>query len=111
MKYLKTYENLTIEPKVGDYVLMRVNLELYKDKDEVNDFVNNTIGQIIEIHKDEEIRIRYDNVPDNIKDWFLNERHKGEKTYSRILSKKNIVAIGETPEDVKFNKVINKYNL
>lgn len=110
MKYLKTYENLTIEPKVGDYALMRVNLLLYKDKDEVNDFVNNTIGQIIEIHKDEEIRIRYDNVPDNIKDWFLNDR-KGEKRYSRILSKKNIVAIGETPEDVKFNKVINKYNL
>jgi len=110
MKYIKLFENLTIEPEIDDYVLMRINLETYYMKDEVNNFINNNIGQIVRIDEDE-IRITYHNIPDNIKDWFREHKYTDKIIYTRILNKNKIVAIGKTPEEVKINKVVNKYNL
>ena len=115
MKYIKKFENIDIEPEVGDYVLMRINLIDSIKKDEINNYINNTIGQIIQIHPStEEIRIRYDNIPDNIKDWFRNHKDwikDNGDFYSRILQINKIVAIGKTPEEVILNRDINKYNL
>ncbi len=111
MKYIKTYENMNKLPEIGDYVLMKINLTEYEHKDEINNYINNTIGKIINIYPStDDIRIKYDNIPNNIKSWFRD--HKNYKNYySRILRIDKIVAIGKTPEEVILNRDINKYNL
>ena len=90
MKYIKKFENITDEPQIGDYVLIKIHLIEYKKKNEVNAFINNTIGVIIYI-SDIDIRVQYDNIPDNIKDWFLESKRLNKITYSRILRKESIV--------------------
>lgn len=107
MKYIKAYENMNL-PEINDYVLMKVNLVEYKWKDEVNNYINNTIGQIIDVYPNEEnIRIKYDNIPDIIKSWFRIDNG----VYSRVIHNDQIVAIGKSIDEVIINKNINKYNL
>jgi hypothetical protein len=109
MKYIKTYENMNKLPEIGDYVLMRVNLKEYSKKEDVNKFINNSIGQVMKIYpENEEVRVKYYNIPDNIKDWFLYDSFK--KTYSRVFNTNRIVDI-KTKEDFDLYNNQNKYNL
>jgi hypothetical protein len=48
MKYLKTFEDINDEPKVGDYV--RLYGEDFVDK--LKDFLIHNIGQIVDINKE-----------------------------------------------------------
>jgi phenylalanyl-tRNA synthetase beta subunit len=118
MKYIKKYEDgEEINPQIGDYVLINLKLHFYEHKREVMNFINNTIGQIINVYHynnhdvwDDEIRVKYDDVPDTIKSYFSN-KYDSPDYYSRQVSNKKIVEIGKTLEEVQFKISQNKFNL
>jgi hypothetical protein len=71
MKYIKTYENMEY-PQVGDYVLTSSSYS-----DELNDFLNNTIGKVTfkstprtghELY--DRITVKYSNIPINLDNFF-----------------------------------------
>lgn len=69
MKYIKYYEaidNEEEEPKLYDYVIMRSTV------DPVKQFIENNVGQIFEIDKEnDDVLIKYFNIPDNLKEYFI----------------------------------------
>lgn len=114
MKYLKQYEFFEDEPQIGDYVLCDIKLERHNERENIMNFVNNNIGQIINI-QDTEIRVQYTNVPKEIKNWFRQDtisfNGKEYDKYSKLIHSDKIIAIGKTPEEVKIKIDANKYNL
>ena len=80
MKYIKTYEMLNNLPKVGDYVISNINfnINIPSNVKELMEFVNNNIGQIIEINVYNKYLTKY-NIPESIininkVDSFLSEK-------------------------------------
>lgn len=123
MKYLKKFENINdTEPEVGDYILIKVNLQEYGKKEIINNFINNTIGKVYKIYNDD-IRVSYENIPDEIKGWFSKPIYTpslkfinaikgvGEGEYTRLFSKDRIVVFSKNKKDVEPYIQANKYNL
>jgi hypothetical protein len=116
MKYIKKYENIVgdnfiiYKPKVGDYVLMRTSISLDQ---ELKKFINNTIGQIININENENlIKIAYDNVPAGLigRVGDFDDTWKW-KRYIRAFSLQQIVYFDENEELLKLKIQALKYNL
>ena len=108
----KIFENLKSELKVGDYVLMRSNASAK----ELLEFINNNIGQVIKINNFEDlrIRVRYNNIPDNVIPWFgFAERQfpPSIRTAARIFDINQIVEFAKTKEELELKLAAKKYNL
>lgn len=117
MKYLKKYEKLQKDGfkkgkyKKGDYIIFD-----YKPDDdsvwnlrltpELRDFLNSTIG-IIVLPADASgwIDVRYDYIPDNIKNKFQSVSN------TILLDKNRVLCTAESKEDIEKKIAMNKYNL
>jgi len=102
MKHLKTYENLSNEPNVGDYVYVNIDIDNYVVNDEGGDDilkVNNKIGKIIKKSPSSE---------------FLDSIY----TYVILIDKSEytiysdeIKEFGKSPKEIEIKMIANKYNL
>ena len=122
MKYIKSFENKSNEPKIGDYVI------LYDDTFESNPyfndysyFINNNIGRIIDIkiryimsaYIDISYDVEYENIPDNIIKMLAAKQLKNGKIihYEKSRSKSDITHIFKNKIDAELFIQTNKYNL
>lgn len=99
MKYLKSYENIKLEPKVGDYVIIiswSTNIDL-------STFVNNTIGKIDRIIGSD-ISVKYDF--ESIEKAGLNFANN-----RLIFNKSQIKYCAKTKEELELILTIKKYNI
>ena len=106
MKHLKIYEELNnTKPKIGDYVICKDYLT------EVYNFVLNNIGQIIDIvsnyHGDQYV-IKFENIPENIKNWFYNYNNDRN---TRSYDENEILYFSNNKEDLEIILQTKKYNL
>ena len=101
MKYIKYYEevyNDENEPHVYDYVIMISSV------DTVKNFIENNIGQIIEIDRENyDVTVKYFNIPSHLKEYFVNN--------SRIFGLRKIKHWSKNKEDLIPFIQSNKYNL
>ena len=127
MKYIKQYETLNNEPKVGDYVLCyypdHVN-QTYIEfiDDELREFLNNNVGVIIPEYinnvgricpdyltpreRTQWVYVKYENIPKD-----LNKINLMALSPMIILSKSFIIAHSPNKEDIEAILASNKFNL
>lgn len=127
MKYIKKFESVS-EIKVGEYVLIKMKdaakYEFGGWGEIITNFINNTIGQIEGIQSDwvnpndaiikGNIIVKYTNIPKGTEDWFrksIKMTNDGDKIYLRNFSPDQVVAFGETQEEVEMKVTANKYNV
>lgn len=110
MKYIKTFENVNLNYKVGDYAIFNYDNVDYAHNvrmtDDLRTFLNNNAGEIITISIPELpwIEVRYDDIPDNI-------QYKFHSNNTILLWKDMIVATSSDSEDLEAYKQTKKYNL
>ena len=108
MKHLKQYEDTSIKPKVGDYVLCE------EDGDEASDmlnlFIKNNIGVVdtVDINSKYPYVISYENVPKNINDEF---KHNYNRQCLRQMKKHEVKYWANNKEELEIKISANKYNL
>ena len=111
MKYIKKFEYQQDKPEIGDYVLLFIKRK--GAPQDYKEFLNNNIGQIINIKSSNtfqtEVRISYDNVPENIKKMFHNLIPGAVRV--RTFDIRDVYIFGKTPEDVETKLAAKKYNL
>jgi len=111
MKYLKYYESLTDNLNVGDYVLIKINISKYNQKQiETENFINSTIGKIYSIDNryiNTDIRVLYDDVPESIKSYFNIKNG----LCIRSFDIDRIVDHSKTIEELKMKIETNKFNI
>jgi len=110
MKYIKKYENYVDTPQIGDYVLIHTN----SNAKNVANFVNNTIGKIIDIrfkYKDifelehpGDLRVEYEEVPEDVQSWFFDKN-------KRTFTLEQIISFGKTKKELEEKLAEKKYNL
>ena len=96
MKYLKTYES-SISYSVGDYVIIQT--------ENIPDFIENNIGQIIKIANYNEISVKYENIPIKYKSYYFTDNNERRFVNSQILH------CSKNKEDLEHILTANKYNL
>lgn len=108
MKYIKTYENLEIEPKVGDYVICDDSSA--KDHIILRDFINNNIGRLNHIDKEDPMPydIEYKNIPYELSSFYFG--FNGRKN-NRIMNRTEIIYFSKSKEDVEQYLQNKKFNL
>jgi len=122
MKYLKKFESINNEPKLGDYIMLKLeDVRLYVSHPSTKtlryvDFINNNIGIVNNIEYDTNnnlvtIRVVYENVPSELKQYFLTGMKTKNNSYSRDYSPKNIVDFASTKEELEMRLSANKYNI
>lgn len=103
MKYIKLFDNKNPNLKIGNYVLVNID---YSNPEFFN-FINNNIGQIVGIsgtHNDDlSLRIKYNNIPNDIKSFFRYD--------TRWFAPYEIICVKKTIEDIKLQIDTNKYNI
>ena len=117
MKHIKYFENLNQNqnniPNIGDFVQLKFppnTMQSYHTQ-----YMDTHIGQIIDYifydmnntDKIVGIKVIYNNIPEDFKAKFKDNI----TSIKTSLNIKNIVAFGETPEDVELKLTANKYNL
>jgi len=102
MKHLKLFEFYKTDIHVGDFVL----LSTVSNHVMLLDFINNTAGEIVKIINDE-VFIKYYNVPDRIKTFLKIET----KDYIRSFRINKIVYVSDNEEDVNAYITTKKYNI
>lgn len=119
MKYLKKYELKKYSddelPKNGDYILIHI-YDL--DKKYMN-FINNTVGKVVDINLDQNmmaiILVLYDNIPQDIAYKFIydddSDKYLHEFNFGYIVSKEKYYIFGDTPEEIYLKIDAKKYNL
>ena len=108
MRYLKKYE-ASRNPKIGDYVI----IDPHTPVKEVEDWILNHIGQIIDVEMDfstdrYRYTVKYENIPKGWEDHFSYDYH--EKNIRRTY-KFGIEHYSKNKEDLERIIAINKYNL
>lgn len=122
MKHIKTYENYNEKPKVGDYILANIKNSIpIAHYGEYQEFINNSIGKIIEIsydHSEKEyyLTVKYENIPKNIEFLFHSYLEAGNISYNgeRITTSifmNDIVFYSNNKEEVQKILDAKKYNL
>ena len=130
MKFLKKFESDTIEPEVGDFVLIKVNVRKYikdnkymgRDAEDVIDyenFINSAIGVVVDIYPlSNDIEVSYKNIPENIEPWFSQRNETGrrlvhdrKKVWLRRFDMKRVVGFGSSKKELKLNIATKNYNL
>jgi len=132
MKYLKTYEytkkqledelaksigfsissiqNINNEPDVGDYVICHKNLQGWTNSYKFNAFINENIGQCVELLSSKKFSIKYEKVPKEIKHFFIRE-NENLYAHCRHFSKEDIIYYSNDKEDCEVYLASKKYNL
>jgi len=100
MKHIKHFKN-TNKPQAGDYVICIENGGIQA----VKNFVDNNIGIIVKVKNRPNFpyRVKYENIPIEIEEWFTDE--------SREMSEKEIIHFSKNKEDLEIYIQANKYNL
>ena len=134
MKYLKTQEsNRLRNPQIGDYVLIHIDFSDYLSNAKIIDgkleflditaedllsyekFINVTIGQIIDIKKDDlgkdKVIVKYTNVPNNILRWFTTDEEKQNLSFYRDYGLERVVDFAPTIKELKIKLRAKKYSL
>ena len=105
-KFNEILNNLD-EPEVGDYVILTDNELIGSSTSQKKlyiDFIENHVGQIISINNQFDwFTVEYNNIPFQLQVFF----NKNKATFT----KKNIVCIGKTIDEVKLKYAAKKYNL
>lgn len=116
MKYIKKFKEnkFRYKIKIGDNILLHIEPSSPKLlRSEIKlaiDYVNSHICKIVEINRyGWEIKVEFKNVPDDIQSYF--GKSDKENTFYRYFSTDNIVDIGNSIEEIKIKKDIEKYNL
>jgi hypothetical protein len=118
IKSFKIFEKLKDVPEIGDYAIMQILTGDFK----LDNFVNNTIGQISDVQLSEpdpsmsvnlyneiqRIGVIYNNVPVKIRWWFSKMSHN---KYKRLYTPNNLVEFAKTKEELELKLNANKYNL
>lgn len=116
MRYIKTYEYYNMKYHIpyfeNDYALFKytTELETYQNQKltpELKEFINSNIGfiQYISIAPGTNwISVIYDNIPDNLKEFFYYNN-------SILLNKDNIFLSSRTKEDLEIKMKADKYNI
>jgi len=111
MKIFKFYENIEDELTVGDYVLVKINISKYTQKlTDIENFINSTIGKIYSIdnrHKNTDIYVLYDDVPESIKSYFNIKND----LCTRNFDIRRIVEHSKTIEELKMKLETKKFNI
>ena len=131
MKYIKKYEDLEEEPKVGDYVICDENVAgLVKYSELVDNFLLTNIGKILVSHSrpkqnltaphifsvtavewyNYQYLIQYENVPENIKSFFDYEEEDGFKN-CRGMERFEIKYFSSSKEDLEILIDVKKYKI
>jgi hypothetical protein len=105
----KIYESLNKgKPEIDDYILVKY---LYSSDpnylSELKNFLDNTIGILNDIDINE-ILVRYDNVPNNLKIFF---KKTNKVFYTKPFEKKSIVCYSKNKEDLEKILMANKFNI
>jgi len=89
--YIKKFENLTDEPKIGDYVICKI-----KDYLGLRDFMNDNIGKIIKIKYSNKMNygIQYENIPNDICSYFKYENDDSRYVTMNYHYTKDVVVSG-----------------
>jgi len=102
MKYLKYYENIEDNLEVGDYVLIKINILPYTQKQiDTENFINNIITDR------NDVVVLYENVPETIKSYFNINNGLDIRTFDI----NRIVEHGKTKEQLELKLQANKFNL
>ena len=122
MKYLKKYELKKYSddelPKNGDYILIHI----YDINKKYMNFINNTIGKVVDIDIDENemasILVLYNNIPQDIindvaSKFMYDEPNEylHEFNFGYVVSKEKYYIFGDTPEEIYLKIDAKKYNL
>jgi len=114
MKYLKTFENLTM-PKMYDYVLVKKPTDTTDELiNNINTFLNNNIGKIVGITRESVYYVQYDNIPKYLFKNFNYEKNSvNDIQYEnyRIINLKDIIYFSDKLFDINIIKNAEKYNL
>jgi hypothetical protein len=115
MKHLKTYEESSTEPQVGDYVVcITKGLEDDFMPDYIKNigkFIHNNIGQIVDIEPDDSqynpYHVRYD-LP---KDFYDNTEYKEKFQNVFLFKNNNILFFSKNKEHAELLLKSKKYNI
>ena len=129
MKYIKIYEEIKIEPQVGDYVICvdKSDINLQRKKMFV-EYLKIHIGKIIKTNKSNEILVQYDPIPTEyeildyafyttlssiVKGFKYNtiNTEGGQYTNIATFGKEEIIHFSPNKEDLEPYINANKYNL
>ena len=110
MKYLKRFENNELEFNVGDCVYFKHNNTPDKYLKDYYNYIENNIGEIISVNY-KFIMIIYNDVPNNIKKYFISKFDYDNKYYVSTDSYKLELVTQEEAERFKLKKDMKKYNL
>lgn len=118
MKYIKIYEDVSDEPKEGDYVICnRLTITTSKDDDETLDilekFLENNIGKVLNIigKRNQLYVIFYKNVPKRIELYFRKIDFFKKPTYNIFMIRDEIVNFAKSKDELKLKMSTKKYNL
>jgi hypothetical protein len=111
MKYIKSYEENSDDPQIGDYVICKEENDLDSSsttiliKNQINEFLTINIGQIAE-YDGKWYEVEYHNIPKNVDGWF-----HASKLNCRSMKRHEIIHYAKTKEELKplINQI--KYNL
>jgi len=110
MKYIKTYEDIDNEPKVGDYVMCHELDDTSRisniNKDEINIFLDVNIGQIQEYDNRKWYEVEYENIPQELIGWF-----NASMLNCRSMKRSEILVHSKNKEDIEHLMSAKKYNL
>jgi len=111
MKYIKKFENIKDEPKVGDYVLMKSSMQ----NKEMTDFIDNTIGKIIKIeikYHFNTVSVEYEDIPMEIASLFGYENYNLNHNIGfREFLYSSIIDYSENKEDLEYKIKAKNFNL
>ena len=109
MKYIKTYENIDSEPKIGDYVIC---IDKGQDDEEFIDFLSNNIGKIVSIgiklYISYDYVVQYEYIPEEIA-YYFHTYNKNKN--SRPMNINEIIEFSENKKDLEMYIDAKKYNL
>ena len=116
--YIRIYEDIKRDPKVGDYIYCNWNFSVK----EWEDYINGNIGQIIEIKLNSysgKYRVKYyvdDQIYDKIfkgddEEDVIKTTEDGNKYIIMKLVRDEIIGFSSDKEYLKTMMMVNKYNL
>ena len=112
MKYIKTFDKLKIKEnaEIGDYVLCSEPGDLFWN--DINFFIENNIGEIIDLNRGYDYIVKYNNIPKEIKDYFAHlDNSIPPLQTARGMHKSEIKYKSKNKKDLESILLSKKYNL
>ena len=110
MKYIKQFDKLINtnfkDAEIGDYVLCSEESTISDHDDDINIFIENNIGKIIELKRGYDYIVEYDNIPKEFKNEFIYSNNS-----ARGMFKNEVKHISKNKKDLEAILMSKKYNL